>query len=165
MVRCDDPACNAKENFALWPMSTTQEPLWPCGETSGSTKTQTPTQRRWRTNAVPRWNLRSTSEPERFDSMLPIASRERQRCDHSDGPRIHRTFPPSLTLQRFRGKDLSSETKKDPRQKNPLVPLIRRQGHIEIAHVVPPAFSQTDQLSVNRATTARCAAGGFPLHE
>ena len=37
-----------------------------------------------------------------FAYMLPIASRERQRCDDSARPRIHRTFRFSRTHQRFR---------------------------------------------------------------
>ena len=32
---------------------------------------------------VPNWNSHSTSAPERFAYMIPIAARERQRCDRS----------------------------------------------------------------------------------
>ena len=46
----------------------------------------------------PKLDSHSTLEPERFAYMLPIAARERQRCDHSTRPRIRRLCAFSLPL-------------------------------------------------------------------
>ena len=56
--------------------------------------------------------------------VLPIDLRERHRCDRSTRPRIHRTFPFSLPLQRFRSRRFDLQPYNDPRRKTYLIPLM-----------------------------------------